>query len=247
MDDYSYLGSGRLLLREFGAATPFEEVGNVSALSFSPQVNSVTLGDYTQPGGGTRNRVDRVTEVQIAYTFHDFSAGNFARSMRGTVSEVAGGTAASEAVVAYAGGFTPLANIATAITSVKSPDGEDTYVVGEDYEFVDGGLRILADGDIPEPVAGAANIAVSYTYGAAERVQAFVTSAKQYEALFLGLNEARSGKPVRVHAHKISGGVIQELGLLGDQYGQGQVQGALQADTTKAAGLSQYFTVDIVK
>lgn len=247
MDDFSYLGSGKLLLREFGAATPFEEVGNVSALTLSPQVNTLTLADYTQPGGGTRNRVDRVTEVQIAYTFHDFSAGNFARSMRGTVSEVAGGTAASEAVVAYAGGFTPLANIASAITTVKSPDGTDTYVVGTDYEFVDGGLRVLEDGDIPAPVAGAANIAVSYTYGAAERVEAFVTSAKQYEALFLGLNEARSGKPVRVHAHKISGGVIQELGLLGDQYGQGQVQGALQADTSKGAGLSQYFTVDIVK
>jgi len=247
MDDYSYLGSGKLLLREFGAATPFEEVGNVSALSFSPQVNSLTLADYTQPGGGTRNRVDRVTEVQIAYTFHDYNAGNFARSMRGTVSEIAGGTAASEPVVAYPGGFTPLAYIASAITSVKSADGEDTYIAGTDYELVDGGLRVLEDGGIPAPVGGAANVSVSYSYLGAERVQAFVTSAKQYEALFVGLNEARSGKEVRVHAHKISGGVIQELGLLGDQYGQGQVQGALQADTSKAVGLSQYFTVDIVK
>lgn len=247
MDDYSYLGSGKLLIREYGVDAPFEEVGNVSALTFSPQVNSLTLTDYQVPGGGTRNRVDRVTEVQCAYTFHDFNGANFARSMRGSVSAVAGGTATEEAAVAYPGGFTPLAYIATAITEVTSPDGEDTYVSGTDYELADGGLRLPAGSTIPAPVGGVPNVAVSYSYAAAERVQAFVASAKKYEALFLGLNEARSGKPVRIRVHKLSGGVLQELGLLGDQYGQGQVQGALEADTSKGVGLSQYFVADIVK
>ncbi|WP_127158488.1 hypothetical protein [Xanthomonas arboricola] len=245
MDDYSYLGSGKVLIREFGAAAPFEEVGNVSALNFSPQTNTITLADSTKPGGGTRNRVDRVTEVQMAYTFHDFAPGNFARALRGTVTTVAAGNVVAEPVVAYPGGFIPLARRATAITSVKNPAGTTTYDAGADYELRDGGLFIPADSDIPAPVNGAANLIIAYSHGAAKRVEALTTSQKQYEVLFLGLNEARSGKEVRVHAHKVSGGVMAQLGLIGEEYGSGEVTGALLADTSKGAGLSQYFTVDI--
>ncbi|PPT26883.1 hypothetical protein [Xanthomonas arboricola] len=245
MDDYSYLGSGKLLIREYAAATPFEEVGNVSALNFSPQTTPITLADHTKGGGGTRNRVDRVTEVQMAYTFHDFAPENFARALRGTVTTLAAGSVAGEAVVAYPGGFIPLARRATAITSVKNAAGTTTYDVGIDYELRDGGLFIPPDSDIPASVNGAANLSVAYAHSATKRVEAFTTSQKQYEVLFLGLNEARSGKEVRVHAHKVSGGVMAQLGLIGDEYGAGEVTGALLADTNKGAGLSQYFTVDI--
>ncbi|MCF8799255.1 hypothetical protein [Xanthomonas campestris] len=245
MDDYSYLGSGKLVIREFGAAAPFEEVGNVSALSFSPQTNTITLADSTKPGGGTRNRVDRVTEVQMAYTFHDFAPANFARALRGTVTTIAAGNVIAEPVVAYPGGFIPLARRASAITSVKNAAGTTTYDADVDYELRDGGLFIPLDGDIAAPVNGAANLTVAYAHGAVKRVEALTTSQKQYEVLFLGLNEARSGKEVRVHAHKVSGGVMAQLGLIGEEYGSGEVTGALLADTTKGAGLSQYFTVDI--
>lgn len=247
MDDYSYLGSGELLIREYGAAAPFLRVGNCSALNFSPQTNTLSLPDHTKPGGGTRNRVDRVTSVDMAYTFHDFAPENFARALRGTVIDIAGGTVASEPAVAYEGGYTPLAYLAETITSVKSSDGEDTFAAGTDYVFVDGGLEIPEGSTIPAPVDGAPNITVSYTYAAAERVEAFTQSAKQYEALFLGLNEARSGKRVRVRVHKLSGGVMEQLALLGDEYGQGSVTGSLLSDTTKGVGLSQYFNADIVK
>jgi len=52
--DYSYLGSGHLLVREYGAAAPFLAIGNCSALEFAPQVNTVQLTDFTSPGGGPR-------------------------------------------------------------------------------------------------------------------------------------------------------------------------------------------------
>ncbi|QHG87932.1 hypothetical protein ACCQ13_14675 [Xanthomonas sp. NCPPB 1638] len=245
MDDYSYLGSGKVLIREYAAAAPFEEVGNVSALSFSPQTNTITLADSTKPGGGTRNRVDRVTEVQMAYTFHDFAPQNFARALRGTVSAIAAGNVAAEAVVGFPGGYSPLERRATEITSVKNSGGTVTYDAGTDYELRDGGLFIPVGSDIPAPVNGVANLTVAYAHGAAKRVEALTTSQKQYEVLFLGLNEARSGKEVRVHAHKVSGGVMAQLGLIGDEYGAGEVTGALLADTAKGVGLSQYFTVDI--
>lgn len=247
MDDYSYLGSGKIYIREFGAAEPMREIGNCSALTFSPQTNTLSLPDHTKPGGGTRNRVDRVGDVEMSLTFHDFEGANFADFLRGTVAEIAAGNITAEPVVAYKGGFTPLSRTATAITSVEPPGGGTAYDAGDDYVLQDGGIFVPLTSSIPAPTAGAPNIEVDFSHGAVQVTQAFVESAKQYQLLFAGLNEARSGKRVRVHAHKVSGGVLQELGLLGEQYGAGTVTGALLADTSKGAGLSQYFTIEIEK
>ena len=247
MDDYSYLGSGKIYIREFGAAAAMREIGNCSALSFSPQTNTLSLPDHTKPGGGTRNRVDRVGDVEFSLTFHDFEGANFADFLRGTVTEVTAGSITAEQVVAYKGGFIPLARAATAIASVEPVGGGTAYDVGDDYVLQDGGLFIPSTSSIPAPVSGAPNIEVDYSHGAVQVTQAFVGSAKQYELLFAGLNEARSGKRVRVRAHKVSGGVLQELALLGEQYGAGTVSGALLADTGKGVGLSQYFTIEIEK
>lgn len=246
-EDYSYLGSGKLLIREYGAATPFGEIGNCSALNYSPQTDKKTLPNYTEPGGGTQNTVDRVTGVELAYTFHDFSPSNFARTLRGSATETASGSASAEAVVAYKGGFTPLAKIAKTITAVEPAGGGTPYVAGEDYELRDGAIYIPADSAIPNPVAGAANIDVDYTFDKQSRIEALVNPAKKYELLFLGLNEARSGKPVRVHTHKVSGGMVQQMAMLGEDFGGGEVTGDCEMDPTKTGvGVSKYFYVDLV-
>ena len=243
MKDHSYLGSGKLLIREYGAATAFEEVGNCSALTFSPQEEKKSLIDYTNPGGGNRNEVARLTGVETAYTFHDFAAENFARTLRSSVTTVAAGTVTEEEVIAYKGGFTPLSKVATGITAVKAASGATTYTAGTDFEFRDGGIFVPTGSTITAPAAGAANIKVTYANAAQKVVEALTQSAKQYEMLFVGLNEAQSGKRVRVHAHKVSGGLLASMGLIGEEYGAGEVTGGLMADTTKGTGLSQYFTV----
>ncbi len=245
MKDHSYLGSGKLLIREFGAAAPFIEVGNVSSLTFSPQEESKNLIDYTNPGGGNRNEVRRLTGVESAYTFHDFAAENFARALRSSVTAVTAGTVTGEEVVAYKGGFTPLAKIATSITTVTNAAGSTTYDEGDDYIFQDGGIFIPADSTITAPSGGAANIKVTYANAAQKRVEALTQSAKQYEMVFVGLNEAQSGKRVRIRAHKVSGGLLASMSVIGEEYGAGEVTGGLMADTTKGVGLSQYFTVEL--
>lgn len=241
--DYSYLGSGSILIREYGSAAPLVTLGNCSALTFSPQEDVKSLLDYTQPGGNKRNEVRRLTGVDISFTFHDFSAANFAIGLRSTSTDVAGGTATAEEVVGYKGGYTKLAKIANAITTVTNIAGSTTYDEGDDYELRDGMLYIPSGSGITAPVSGAVNLKVTYTYAAHSKVEALVSSNKQYELVFVGLNEAQSGKRVRVHAYKVSGGVIQEMSLLGEDFGEGQVSGALLADgTITGAGLSQYFT-----
>lgn len=244
--DYSYLGSGHVLIREFGAAAPFLAIGNCSALGFSPQLNTLQLPDFTNPGGGTRNRVDRVTDVQFNFTFHDFKAENYARFLRGTAADVASGTVAAEPVVGYKGGFVPLAKYANAISSVEPVGGGVPYTAGTDYELDRGGLFLPAGSTIPNPVAGAPNFEVDYAYDAHSVAEALTTAAKWYTLLFLGLNEARSGKAVRATAHKITGGVLAEMALLGEDYGGGEVSGSLLPDDSKGPALSKYLQILMV-
>lgn len=244
--DYSYVGSGHILVREYGSAAPFLSVGNCSALSFSPQSTSIQLTDFTSPGGGQRNRVDRVTGVDYSFTVHDLHGENLARFLRGTSTAVVAGTATAEQLVAYKGGWTPFGKYAATITSVKGVGGTPTYVAGTDYELDNGGIFIPSTSTIANPVSGAANCQVDYTFAAHTLTEALVSSAKQYTLIFVGLNEARSGSPVRVTAHKISGGVLANMGLLGEDYASGEVSGALLSDTSKGAGLSKYFSVLMV-
>lgn len=241
--DYSYLGSGSILIREYGSANPLVTLGNCSALTFSPQEDVKNLNDFTQPGGNKRNEVRRLTGVDISFTFHDFSAANFAIGLRSSATDITAGTATAEEVAAWKGGYTKLEKIATAITTVTNMAGSTTYDAGDDYELRDGMLYIPSTSSITNPVSGAENLKVTYSYGAQQKVEALVSSNKQYELVFVGLNEAQSGKRVRVHAYKVSGGVLQEMAVIGEDFGAGQVNGALLSDSTRSgAGISQYFT-----
>lgn len=247
MEDYSYLGSGMIYFREKGSAAPYIEAGNCSALNLSPQTDTKELLNYNNPGGGLQNSVERVTGVDMAYTFHDFNGGNIARGIRGSATPAVAGTATDETAVAYKGGFTPLAKIPTAITSVKPAGGGTAYTPGTDYELRNGGIYIPSGSTIPDPVSAAANIQVTYTYAAQTKVQALINSAKVYEVVFAGLNEARSGKPVRIVIHKVSGGVLAQFAAIGDDFGAGEVTGKLQPDNTKVGdAVSKYFTVEVV-
>lgn len=243
-EDYSYLGSGIVLIRLWNSNDPFLEVGNVSAYTVAPQTTTLELADSQNPGGGTANSVDRVTGYNLNYTFHDFNAENFARATRGKASTIAAGTVTDELVVATPERFSPLSRLASEITSVKPVTGTDTYVAGKDYRFERGMLFIPAGSAILAPTtAGSANVKVTYKNADLGHVEAAVTSQQFYEMQFYGANEARGGKLVRMVAHKVSGGVIESMGLIGNEYGAGSVPGKLVKDAAKATGSdkSAYF------
>lgn len=241
--DYSFVGSGIILLREWGSAAPLLEVGNCSAATLEPQTNTLSLPDHRNAGGGERNSIDRITAWNFNYTFHDFNKENFARVARGVASAIAQGEVADEPVVAYLGGWVPLKFIAAAVTTVESPDGATQYDEGDDYVFDRGMLYLPATSGIPAPVAGAANIRVTYNRNALGHVEGAINSGKFYEMHIRGQNEARGGKFLHLGMHKVKGGTIASFGLIGDDYGAGEVAGSLTADPAKktAANISEYF------
>lgn len=110
MSDYSYLGVGKVYLRDRSIANqPMLEVGNCSALNFSVTEDVKELKDFTNPGGGTRNEVRRISAVEMALTMHDLNAANLARALYGSTSSQAAGVArTNQAMGAGArGGFVP--------------------------------------------------------------------------------------------------------------------------------------------
>lgn len=238
--DYSYLGSGRIYLREIGSAGGLVEVGNCSALSFGVTEDTIELKDYTQPGGGTQNEVKRISAVEATMTIHDINATNLSRALYGSTTSVTTQAVTDELHAdVVVGSFVPTNALPSAIGAVKV--GSTVMVENTDYEVRPGGIVIL-DADIN---AGD-DVLISYTRAAADIVQALTSSGKEYELLFDGLNEARSGKRTRVNAYRVKPGALQSLGLIGEEYGAIEVTGKVLKDTTKVgAGISQYFKVEI--
>jgi hypothetical protein len=241
MADYSYIGSGKVYLREIGGSAGLIEVGNCSAVNFSITEETVELKDYTQPGGGTYNEVRRISAVESQITMHDLSGPNLARALYGANTVVSTTPVVDEPhTVAATGSFIPTDTLPSAIGAVKV--GAATMVENTDYEVRPGGIYIIPGGGIT-----ASNVVlISYTRAAADRVQALVNSGKEYEMVFDGLNEARSGKRTRVSAYRVKIGAAQNLGFVGDEYAALEVTGKVLKDTSKiGAGVSQYFKVEI--
>lgn len=123
--------------------------------------------------------------------------------------------------------------------------GRGTLTLNTDYEVTASGVRILT-GALVFVTAGEPMVA-SYTPYAANLVQALTQSGKEYEIVFEGLNEARSGKPVIVKVFRGKLGAAATLPFLGEDFGALEMTGKVLKDTTKVgAGVSQYFTAAIV-
>ena len=245
---YAYLGSGKIKMREVGAAAPFVAIGNCSALTFGAELNSLSLANYTAPGGGTYARVDRVSNVTVAVTAHDLDAPNLARAAGGEATLQAAGTVTAEPLVAYKGGTTPLSRAPSEITSVEPAGGGTAYIAGEDYLITPGGIEIPADSAIPDPVGGAANVSVTFANTAQQVMQAMVNSGKEYELLFEGLNEAESDSPVIVHAYRVKFAPAQAINFIGDDFAALELNGtALQDGNRVGNGISKYWKATIVE
>lgn len=237
-----YIGSGKIYARVAGSAVALAEIGNVSKLELGVEEETKEMQDYTKPGGGVYASVSRIKNIIVAMTLHDLNKENLARVIFGTPSTVAGSTITDEAHTAYKGGLVRLAHPEPTSVTVTNTGATVTYTVDVDYEVRKEGIYIL-DGFTGSDASG---IEVSYTYAGYDVVEALTSSAVTLEMSFGGLNEADSGKPVVVDLYKVKIGAATNLSLIGDDFAGLEVEGKLQADTTKTgAGISQYYKVSM--
>jgi len=243
MADYSYIGSGKIYMRDLSGSGGLIEVGNVSKLDIGTEEETKELRDYRSPGGGVINEVRRITGVTLAMTLHDLSPENLAMALYGTTEAVAAGSVTGETVTAQVGALVRLAH--TGISNVVVQDETDTttYTAGTDYEVRPGGIFILSTGAITD----GETLHVAYDYGAQDVVQALDGAQGTYELVFEGLNEARSGKPVIVDVWRARFGAAGTISFIGDDYAGLEISGKALKDTSKPSGTSQYFRVTLVE
>lgn len=307
LEDYSYIGVGKVSMRVAGSAAPLRPVGNASALSFAVSEEEKKLKNYMQAGGGTRNSVRRVDGVQVQMTWHDLSPENLAIALFGEVDAVVAASVSGEDLTLYKGGLATTAyvidttqtvtlasvegsaastranttavslnaylvpavangyyyKVTTAGTTAGSPPTFPTTVgatvtdgtavltcMGKisltvDTEFTVSGAGVYIEEDAP--VTDGQIYDAGYTKAASYVVQALLNAAQEYEMVFDGLNEARSGKPVVVHAFRVKIGAAANLGLIGEDYAGLEVAGEVLADTSKnGTTVSQYFNAKVV-
>ena len=127
-------------------------------------------------------------------------------------------------------------------TCVLTCMGKISLVANTDFTYSGSGIVFTSDAR----VTGGENYLVDYTKKAGNVIEALTSSAKEYELVFEGLNEARSGKPVTVHAYRVKLGAAQNLGLITEDFGVLEMTGKLLKDTSKTGnGISQYFKVKV--
>lgn len=240
--DQSYLGSGKVYLRIVGAAAPLAHIGNVSGLTFKHDEEVKEQKNYQTPGGGTVNEVRRIKGVAVEFTMHELSTSNLAMALYGDATAIAAGSVVDEAVTAYKGGLVRLAHANPTSVVVTNSTATTTYVAGVDYEVHPGGIYIIAAGAITNAQA----LKVDYSHGAQDVIQAITQSGKEYELFFEGLNEAQSVKPFLVDCWRFKPGVAQDISLMGDDFASLKISGKALADTSKPAGISQYYRATAV-
>lgn len=237
----TWLGSGHVSMRPYGSTAPFERVGNCSRLEFNISEATVTLRDFTQPGGGTYDEVRRVDTVEVGMTLHDLNTANLVRQLFGTSSAVASAPVASEEHTAKKGQVVALDKMPLTITTVKSEDGLTTYTAGTDYSLSGAGLYIPEDSTIPNEAV----IDVAYTSANCDVIEALTTSAQAYELLFEGMNEAGTNKRANLRVYRVRIGAAQGLNWIGEDFAAMEVSGTSLKDPTKTgAGKSTYFRVE---
>jgi hypothetical protein len=238
---YPYIGAGRIYAKEEGVTGGMIHIGNVSKLTVGFEEEVKEQQDYTQAGGGVYASVNRVKAIPVSFDMTDLNPTNLARAVFGEASVVTGATVTSEEHTAYKNSLVILAHPNPTSVSVKNDGATVTYTAGTDYEVRTGGIYILdtftgADGS---------TIEVTYTYAGYNVIQALTASSKTLRLFFEGVNEANNGKILNLDLYRVKVGAAKQLDFIGDDFAVLNIEGKLQADTTKTgAGISRYYKIN---
>jgi hypothetical protein len=241
----SYVGVGRVWVRPYGTTGARRHVGNVSALTLRHNMEIQRQQDFTRPGGGTAIRRERVETIEAAMTWLNFNPQNWQIAMAATLHEVVSGTATAEVVTVHPGSMTPLLHIPTAITTVteNTDTTPDVYVAGTDYVMTAAGLYVPSTGSV---LTVGQQVRVTYTHAAQTRLEGSMGTATVLEALFEGLNDADTQKPMIVDLWRMSVPPAEEINLIGLELGEMAVSAELLADATKGSSVSAFYRARMV-
>lgn len=240
----AYVGKGTVYLQDKSAAgKPLYAIGNCSKVTDAIETESKEMPDYENAGGGTAAKFSRIKAVKTSIEMLSFAPENIALALRGSVTANAGAVAivGEAATVPALGSLIPLARLGDLTVAPVVKKGLTVISAATNYEWRRGGLYIIPGA--ADLVAGDA-ITVDYTPLPDDLIQCLVASAVDYRIVIDGLNEAVSGKAVRIEKYRCQFDPAQSVDWIGDEFGKLALTATQLADTTiTTTGLSQYQTV----
>ena len=227
---------GQVYARPYGTASALAECGNTLALELTHEEDVKKQPDMRRGGGGTYAQSRRIKEVNLKMELADWNAVNFARSVFGSASVVAGAAITDEAHVAYKGGLIRLAHISPTLVTVKKGV---TVIDPVNYEVRAEGIYVPVD---TPNITDADALVISYTHPEHVDIEALTTSAPELELSFGGLNEADSGTPTIVDIWRLGAGVAKTLALIQNDFGTLTIEGEVLSDPRKSGvGISRFY------
>lgn len=244
----SFQGGGEIYIREKGATSGMIAFGNADSFSFAINEEKKTQRNFQQPGGGNIASQSSISDVVLSINGLSFKPDTLALGLRSLVTVITGIAITAEPHVAYKESFVPLSQIPDTSETFTVTDtvGTLTYTLNTDYVVKQGGIFITENSTIPDSVAGAPNIKVTYTSQDAFTIEGITRSAVDYELFFSGFNDADNGKPVTVKCHKIKFSPSQALELISADFGALPLTAEVLADDSIiATDLSKYLVVNM--
>jgi len=240
----AFLGVGKQYLEDLDDPQGLIFIGNCSELTYEATPQEIEEQDYTTPGGGLDASVQRISALNINYNARHFKKANIARAIYGSATDVDAGTVTGEAHTAYPGALILLGNPGATDVEVTSDDGLTTYQLDVDYTLDPAGFPVIVEGGA---IAAPTPVKVNYSYGKHATIQALVKSGKRFRQVFVGLNEARSGKPVVIEVFRVNHSPAS-LSFIGNEFQGMQFTAKVEKDPTKVGtGISQYMVIKDVE
>lgn len=241
----AFLGAGKQYIEDLDDPKGLIFVGNCSTLTYEATPQEIEEPDYTTPGGGLDASVQRISAVNLNYNARHFKAANMARALYGSATDVAAGTASGEEHKAFPGALIMLDNPGATNVVVTPAAGGTPLVLDTDYTLDPAGFPVIMEGGAVTDAG--MDVDVSYSYSKHATIQALVSSGKRYRHVFVGLNEARSGKPVVIEAFRINHSPAS-LSFIGSEFQGMEFTAKVEKDPTKTGtGLSQYLVIKDVE
>jgi hypothetical protein len=206
----------------------------------------------TTSDGGDYETDSNVNAVNITCSLYNFNSEMFARMLSGTNTAVTSAAISNEVVAVFASPVNYLVRLNRLIKASPAPvvtsvDGLTTYDVTDDYIVHQGGLEIVASGQIKIDADAAPtdtiNIHVDYTNEASDVIEAYTDFSQYFTARFLLENKVRGTNPefADVWKFKFAPGSFP---ILDQNFKVQQVTLNLEADTTKGTGESAYLRIN---
>lgn len=238
-----YIGAGMQYLEDLANPAGLLEIGNCSELSYEAATNDIKIANFTRPGAAPARSIKRIEGVTVKYKAHTYNIANISRALYGDSTRVESGTVTGEAHKAFPGGLILLKNPGASNVVVKS--GAVTWDEGVDYELTDAGLpKIKAAGG--KALAAGTDITVDYSHGAHVVIQGLVNSGRRYRHVFVGLNEADTGRPVVIELYRVVHSPAN-LQMISNEFGGLDFTAELEIDPSKTGlGISQFMVVKYV-